>query len=587
MLPFRRNQPYSEDAIDRAAAAIVTNLQERGFYNATVDTEESLQGNVWTSTFHVNPGQQFHLDGGHVHRQRQDLRQDAARRRRDVAARRHQGTARHDPSPSARRHARTDRRRPHHARVVLPSAADSPTATVATPVVNTNAATGAMTIDFPITEGPQTMVAVGRDRRKRAGRDEGSAEADAEGRRRAESDSSSATTSSRCRRSTPIAATPRCRCTCARKSAPTRRRRRVVYIDRRGAEDRASATSSCAATRTRRRTSCARTAALEKGRAVQLHVDPRSAAAICIASASSSASTSSRRRPATGVADAQHHHLGRRGEGPHRRRLARRHGADQRQHRHQPHLAARLRIDRAPQSLRHRPLSRPGADLRARRIGRTRSSPIASRSSAGSICRFRSPRSRATTSARNAHRAARRIHRSHARRALSDALVAALRIPHRQVQGRARSGRPLRARADRCSCRASIATPRTWPSPASRRRSSGTNATIRSIRIAASSRRRSVEYAFPLIAANARFLKEFTQTSWYLPVSERSTFAVSGRVGLIQDLGVGTTIDPDTGSHSDERRAAVRALHVRRRHVAPRLRARSPRHRLSDAAVDR
>src|SRR5207248_1580997 len=61
ILPFRRNQPYSEDAIDRAAAAIVTNLQERGFYNATVDTEESLQGNVWTSTFHVKPGQQFRL----------------------------------------------------------------------------------------------------------------------------------------------------------------------------------------------------------------------------------------------------------------------------------------------------------------------------------------------------------------------------------------------------------------------------------------------------------------------------------------------------------------------------------------------
>jgi outer membrane protein insertion porin family len=57
----------------------------------------------------------------------------------------------------------------------------------------------------------------------------------------------------------------------------------------------------------------------------------------------------------------------------------------------------------------------------------------------------------------------------------------------------------------------------------------------------------SVEYAFRLIAANARFLKEFTQTSWYLPVSDRSTFAVSGRVGLIQDLGIGTTIDPQTG----------------------------------------
>ncbi|HEX3067495.1 MAG TPA: translocation/assembly module TamB domain-containing protein, partial [Thermoanaerobaculia bacterium] len=61
ILPFRRNQPYSGDAIERASAAIVTTLQQRGFYNATVDTEESLHDNVWTSTFHVNPGQQFHL----------------------------------------------------------------------------------------------------------------------------------------------------------------------------------------------------------------------------------------------------------------------------------------------------------------------------------------------------------------------------------------------------------------------------------------------------------------------------------------------------------------------------------------------
>ena len=37
----------------------------------------------------------------------------------------------------------------------------------------------------------------------------------------------------------------------------------------------------------------------------------------------------------------------------------------------------------------------------------------------------------------------------------------------------------------------------------------------------------SVEYAFRFLAADARFLKEFTQTSWYLPVSERSTFCAS------------------------------------------------------------
>jgi len=47
----------------------------------------------------------------------------------------------------------------------------------------------------------------------------------------------------------------------------------------------------------------------------------------------------------------------------------------------------------------------------------------------------------------------------------------------------------------------------------------------------------SVEYAFRALAADAHFLKEFAQGSWYLPVSTRSVFAISGRVGVIQDLG--------------------------------------------------
>ncbi len=47
----------------------------------------------------------------------------------------------------------------------------------------------------------------------------------------------------------------------------------------------------------------------------------------------------------------------------------------------------------------------------------------------------------------------------------------------------------------------------------------------------------STEYAFRALAADAHFMKEFTQGSWYLPVTQRSVFAVSGRVGLIQALG--------------------------------------------------
>jgi outer membrane protein assembly factor BamA len=44
----------------------------------------------------------------------------------------------------------------------------------------------------------------------------------------------------------------------------------------------------------------------------------------------------------------------------------------------------------------------------------------------------------------------------------------------------------------------------------------------------------SVEYAFPLFAADAGFLREFLQGALYLPVSRRTVVALSGRLGLIQ-----------------------------------------------------
>ena len=46
-----------------------------------------------------------------------------------------------------------------------------------------------------------------------------------------------------------------------------------------------------------------------------------------------------------------------------------------------------------------------------------------------------------------------------------------------------------------------------------------------------------MQYAFHSFAADANFLKEFTQGSWYLPLTARTVFAVSGRAGLIQDIG--------------------------------------------------
>lgn len=61
LIPFGKNQAYSEDLIDKAAENIVKHYQEQGYFNAAVDTEENLAGNVWTTTFHVNPGQRYKL----------------------------------------------------------------------------------------------------------------------------------------------------------------------------------------------------------------------------------------------------------------------------------------------------------------------------------------------------------------------------------------------------------------------------------------------------------------------------------------------------------------------------------------------
>ncbi|MGZ5474425.1 MAG: BamA/TamA family outer membrane protein, partial [Thermoanaerobaculia bacterium] len=47
----------------------------------------------------------------------------------------------------------------------------------------------------------------------------------------------------------------------------------------------------------------------------------------------------------------------------------------------------------------------------------------------------------------------------------------------------------------------------------------------------------SIEYAFPTFAAKSHFLKEYLQGAWYLPVTTSTVFALSGRVGLIQNYG--------------------------------------------------
>ncbi len=157
-LPFRgRNDEYSEDAVDRAADQIVTGLQERGHYNATVDTESKLDNNVWTTTFIVDPGKRFTLsevefigndqmDEDELHKVVQTSSRGGFKRALATLFRRPTGVTREQLG---------DDRDAIESFYRLQGFSE---ATAAQPVVNANDATGTMRVTFPITEGPQTLV---------------------------------------------------------------------------------------------------------------------------------------------------------------------------------------------------------------------------------------------------------------------------------------------------------------------------------------------------------------------------------------------------------------------------------------------
>jgi len=156
LIPFARNQEYSEDVIDRAADDIVKSYQQRGFYNATVDTEGKLEGDTWITTFNVNPGQHYKL-AAVTFTGNEKVPDDKLSEL--VTSTPHGGfqslvaTLFRRPTAPTRTELGGDR-----------DAIESyyrlngfSEARVATPVVDTKA-DGTMTIDFPITEGPQTIV---------------------------------------------------------------------------------------------------------------------------------------------------------------------------------------------------------------------------------------------------------------------------------------------------------------------------------------------------------------------------------------------------------------------------------------------
>ncbi|HEV8660627.1 MAG TPA: translocation/assembly module TamB domain-containing protein, partial [Thermoanaerobaculia bacterium] len=156
VLPFARNQEYSEDTIDRAADNIIKLYQERGYLNAAVDTESHLSGNTWTTTFNVRPGQRYRLS------------EIVFTGNTKISDKTLAGLVQTSPSGGFRRLLSTIFRRPTGiTRAQLSADRDTiesyyrlhgfSEATVATPVPTPHP-DGTLTVDFPITEGPQTLI---------------------------------------------------------------------------------------------------------------------------------------------------------------------------------------------------------------------------------------------------------------------------------------------------------------------------------------------------------------------------------------------------------------------------------------------
>lgn len=158
LLPFKRNEGYSEDVIDRASNDIVEHLQSQGFYHATVDVDEKLTNNVWTITFHVMPNEHFTLS------------QVSFTGNRKITDKQLGGIVQTSRAGGFRSLVASIFRRPTGGlnRAQLSADRDAieafyrlngfSQATVGEPVVNTTSATRTMNVEFPITEGPQTLV---------------------------------------------------------------------------------------------------------------------------------------------------------------------------------------------------------------------------------------------------------------------------------------------------------------------------------------------------------------------------------------------------------------------------------------------
>ena len=156
LLPFDRNQSYSEDVIDRAAEEIVAHYQRRGHFNAAVDTEGRMLNGEWVTTFHIKPGAQFKLTEvtftGRAKLPDKELRRVIATSSRGGFMSILTRLLRRPSGPT--REQLDDDKDALESYYRLQGFSE---AAVGTPVVATRA-DGTMTVDFPITEGPQTLL---------------------------------------------------------------------------------------------------------------------------------------------------------------------------------------------------------------------------------------------------------------------------------------------------------------------------------------------------------------------------------------------------------------------------------------------
>ena len=157
LIPFRKNQAYSEDAIETASNDIVKSYQSRGYFNASADAEEKLVNGVWLITFNVNPGQKYRLTAV------------AFRGNQKISDKQLAGVVTTSVSGGMRSLLATLLRRPTGVTKAQISADRDAIESyyrlngfsevqVETPVVKTNG-DGTLTVDFQIAEGPQTLLA--------------------------------------------------------------------------------------------------------------------------------------------------------------------------------------------------------------------------------------------------------------------------------------------------------------------------------------------------------------------------------------------------------------------------------------------